>query len=110
MTRLRRCALSATRAATVRCTNASFAPPAQAHMVNNRSGPAPDHTGSPMLLAIEQGNTNSLFAIHDGEHWIARWRSATEPSRTADEYAVWLSQLMAMHRLEFGLLNACVIS
>src|SRR3982750_4585756 len=63
-----------------------------------------------MLLAIEQGNTNSLFAVHDGEHWIAQWRSATEPSRTADEYVVWLSQLMAMQKLEFGLLNACVIS
>jgi len=60
-----------------------------------------------MLLAIEQGNTNSLFAVHDGEHWIAQWRSATEPSRTADEYAVWLSQLMQMHKLELGLLNAC---
>jgi len=24
-----------------------------------------------MLLAIEQGNTNSLFAIHDGANWIA---------------------------------------
>jgi type III pantothenate kinase len=63
-----------------------------------------------MLLAIEQGNTNSLFAIHDGENWVARWRSATEPTRTADEYVVWLSQLMAMQRLEIGLLNACVIS
>src|SRR3954462_13510250 len=63
-----------------------------------------------MLLAIEQGNTNSLFAVHDGDHWIAQWRSATEPSRTADEYAVWLSQLMAMHKLELRLLNACVIS
>ena len=49
-----------------------------------------------MLLAIEQGNTNSLFAVHDGGDWIAQWRSATEPSRTADEYAVWLSQLMAV--------------
>ncbi|MGA2126533.1 MAG: type III pantothenate kinase [Xanthobacteraceae bacterium] len=63
-----------------------------------------------MLLAIEQGNTNSLFAVHDGDHWIAQWRSATEPSRTADEYVVWLSQLMAMHKLELGHLNACVIS
>ena len=63
-----------------------------------------------MLLAIEQGNTNSLFAVHDGDHWIAQWRSATEPSRTADEYVVWLSQLMAMHKLEISLLNACVIS
>jgi type III pantothenate kinase len=62
------------------------------------------------LLAIEQGNTNSLFAIHDGERWIAQWRSATEPNRTADEYAVWISQLMAMQRVELGLLNACIIS
>lgn len=61
-----------------------------------------------MLLAIGQGNTNSLFALHDGNHWIAQWRSATEPSRTADEYAVWLSQLMAMHKLELSVLNACV--
>src|SRR3984893_4463679 len=62
------------------------------------------------LLAIEQGNTNSLFAIHDGERWIAQWRSATEPNRTADEYAVWLSKLMAIQRLELGLLKACIIS
>jgi hypothetical protein len=41
-------------------------------------------------LAIEQGNTNSVFAVHDGERWIAQWRSATEPNRTADEYVVWL--------------------
>ena len=40
-----------------------------------------------MLLAIEQGNTNTLFAVHDGESWIAQWRSATHSSRTADEYA-----------------------
>src|SRR3954468_20465346 len=63
-----------------------------------------------MLLAIEQGNTNSLFAVHDGAHWIAQWRTATEPTRTADEYVVWLSQLMAMQKLALDQLNACVIS
>ena len=63
-----------------------------------------------MLLATEQGDTNSVFAVHDGEHWIVQWRSATEPSRTADDYIVRLSQLMAMHKLELGMLNACVIS
>jgi len=63
-----------------------------------------------MLLAIEQGNTNSLFAIHDGANWIARWRSATEATRTADEYAVWLSQLMAMQKTELSQLKSCVIS
>lgn len=63
-----------------------------------------------MLLAIEQGNTNTLFAVHDGERWIAQWRSATESTRTADEYAVWLSQLLAMAGLQLGVFNGCIIS
>ena len=63
-----------------------------------------------MLLAIEQGNTNTLFAVHDGKEWIAQWRSATESTRTADEYAVWLSQLLAMADLKLGDLDACIIS
>jgi type III pantothenate kinase len=63
-----------------------------------------------MLLAIEQGNTNTMFAVHDGETWIAQWRAATDSSRTADEYAVWLSQLLAMANLKFEVLDACIIS
>ncbi|HEX4711300.1 type III pantothenate kinase [Phenylobacterium sp.] len=63
-----------------------------------------------MLLAIEQGNTNTLFAVHDGKAWIAQWRAATESSRTADEYAVWLSQLLNMAGLQLGVFNACIIS
>lgn len=63
-----------------------------------------------MLLAIEQGNTNTLFAVHDGTDWIAQWRAATEASRTADEYAVWLSQLLDMRGLSIGALDACIVS
>lgn len=63
-----------------------------------------------MLLAIEQGNTNTLFAVHDGADWVAQWRTATESSRTADEYAVWLSQLLSMHDLKLGALDGCIIS
>jgi type III pantothenate kinase len=63
-----------------------------------------------MLLAIEQGNTNTLFAVHDGETWTAQWRAATDSTRTADEYAVWLSQLLHMAGLQFGALDACIIS
>lgn len=63
-----------------------------------------------MLLAIEQGNTNTLFAVHDGREWIAQWRTATESTRTADEYAVWLSQLLTMRRLELKALDGCIIS
>ena len=63
-----------------------------------------------MLLAIEQGNTNTLFAVHDGTDWIAQWRTATESTRTADEYAVWLSQLLSMRDLKIGVLDGCIIS
>ncbi|MBX9614830.1 MAG: type III pantothenate kinase [Caulobacteraceae bacterium] len=63
-----------------------------------------------MLLAIEQGNTNTLFAVHDGENWIAQWRTATEASRTADEYAVWLTQLLTMRRIDLSSLDGCIIS
>jgi len=63
-----------------------------------------------MLLAIEQGNTNTLFAIQDGKTWIAQWRTATQASRTADEYAVWLSQLLAMASLSLSHLDACIVS
>ena len=63
-----------------------------------------------MLLAIEQGNTNTMFAIHDGDKWIAQWRAATESTRTADEYVVWLSQLLSMQGLGFRAIDACIIS
>ena len=63
-----------------------------------------------MLLAIEQGNTNTLFAVHDGQDWIAQWRTATEAARTADEYAAWLNQLLQMQSLRFADLDDCIIS
>lgn len=49
-----------------------------------------------MLLAIDAGNTNVVFALVDGRDIRARWRIATDPRRTADEYAVWLSQLLGL--------------
>lgn len=63
-----------------------------------------------MLLAIDCGNTNILYAIHDGTDWVAQWRAGTESTRTADEYAVWLSQLMALRGFTFADIDACVIS
>ena len=63
-----------------------------------------------MLLAIEQGNTNTLFAVHDGQSWVAQWRSSTDSTRTADEYAVWLNQLLAMSDLKMNALTGCILS
>jgi type III pantothenate kinase len=47
-----------------------------------------------MLLAIDVGNTNSVFALWDGRTFLGTWRMATEVQRTADEYYVWLRSLM----------------
>lgn len=63
-----------------------------------------------MLLAIDVGNTNSLFALYDGQDWIGQWRGSTDATRTADEYAVWLSQLMALEGRSFSDVSECVIS
>lgn len=49
-----------------------------------------------MLLAIDAGNTNVVFALFDGREIKARWRIATDPRRTGDEYAVWLLQLLSI--------------
>jgi type III pantothenate kinase len=63
-----------------------------------------------MLLAIEQGNTNTKFAVHDGRDWVAQWRTATEAARTADEYAGWLNQLLDLQGLKMADLDACAIA
>jgi type III pantothenate kinase len=49
-----------------------------------------------MLLAIDVGNTNVVFALFEGRRIKARWRIATDPRRTGDEYAVWLMQLLTI--------------
>ena len=53
-----------------------------------------------MLLAIDCGNTNTVFSIWDGERFIATWRTSTEWQRTADQYYVWLSTLMKFQKIE----------
>ncbi len=63
-----------------------------------------------MLLAIDTGNTNTLFAVHDGTTWRAQWRSSTDMTKTADDYAVWLSTLMKINGLDLSQIDDCIIS
>jgi type III pantothenate kinase len=69
-----------------------------------------------MLLAIDAGNTNLVFALVEpgrGPGQAAeirtRWRIATDPRRTADEYAVWLHQLLAMEGFTRADVDAVII-
>ena len=62
-----------------------------------------------MLLAIDAGNTNVVFALVDGREIKTRWRIATDPRRTGDEYAVWLHQLLELEGYSKADVTAAII-
>jgi type III pantothenate kinase len=62
-----------------------------------------------MLLTIDCGNTNTVFAIWDGAQFLATWRIATDHKRTADEYFVWLQTLMGLRKVDVAI-DAAIIS
>ena len=61
-----------------------------------------------MLLSIDCGNTNTVFAIWDGVKFIATWRTATQHQRTADQYFVWLSTLMEAQKVNANITDVVV--
>jgi type III pantothenate kinase len=63
-----------------------------------------------MLLAINANNTNTVFAVYDGANLRGAWRCATDPKRTADEYVVWLTQLMSFEALRREDIDAAILS
>jgi type III pantothenate kinase len=62
-----------------------------------------------MLLAIDAGNTNLVFALLEDGIIRARWRIATDPRRTADQYAVWLHQLLQLEGYERSAVSGVII-
>ena len=63
-----------------------------------------------MLLCVDCRNTNTVFSIWDGARFIATWRTSTEWQRTADQYYVWLSTLMAHQKIEVEITEMIVSS
>lgn len=63
-----------------------------------------------MLLAIDCGNTNTVFSIWDGESFIATWRTSTEHTRTADQYYVWLTTLMRFQNIDVAISDVIISS
>ena len=62
-----------------------------------------------MLLAIDAGNTNIVFALVEEGEIKARWRIATDARRTADQYAVWLHQLLELEGFPKDAVSAVII-
>lgn len=63
-----------------------------------------------MLLAIDEGNTNTVIAIVDQASVKAEWRLSTQRGRTQDEYAVQLYQLLEIHKIAKEAISGVVIS
>jgi len=63
-----------------------------------------------MLLVIDIGNTNSVFAVTEGDSILGSWRFTTDARRTGDEYAAWLTQLMGLTWTEPKRVTAAIVS
>jgi len=64
-----------------------------------------------MLLAIDSGNTNIVFAVFDSDSKLkGKWRSSSENNRTADELGVWLEQLLKIENINRSDINAAIIA
>ena len=62
-----------------------------------------------MLLAIDVGNTNTVFALFIDGTMLGSWRSVTQAQRTSDEYAVFLRTLIQEKNIEFHGVQAVII-
>lgn len=59
-----------------------------------------------MLLAIDVGNTHTVFGLWDGERWVATWRRSTYMRETEDELAVWLKGLFDLEGIPWQIDSA----
>lgn len=63
-----------------------------------------------MLLAIDAGNTNIVFAVFDEKKLHSQWRISTDARKTADEYAISLTQLMELRGISPEAIDSAIIS
>ncbi|WP_404378903.1 type III pantothenate kinase [Caenispirillum salinarum] len=63
-----------------------------------------------MLLTIDSGNTNIVFAVFDGDEVRGEWRSSTTTERTADEFGVWLTLLLGTADIKPDDIDAAIVA
>jgi len=62
------------------------------------------------LLAIDVGNTHTVFGLWDGSSWLATWRRTTNIQTTEDELASWLSGLFLLKGIPWSIDGAICAS
>ncbi|KRS14572.1 pantothenate kinase [Roseovarius atlanticus] len=63
-----------------------------------------------MLLAIDCGNTNTVFAIWDGSKFLCTLRTSTHHARTADAYFTWFSTLVKHYEIDLDITDVIISS
>jgi type III pantothenate kinase len=63
-----------------------------------------------VLLAVDVGNTQTVFGLFDDERLVEHWRVATEDERTADELAALLGRLLELRDFGFDAVTGICLS
>jgi len=63
-----------------------------------------------MLLAIDCGNTNTVFSVWDGTRFVCTLRTSTHHARTADAYFTWFSTLVKHYEIELDITDVIISS
>ncbi len=63
-----------------------------------------------MLLAIDVGNTNSVFSVSKNQEIITEWRCSTDGNMTSDQYFTWLQQLFSISDIDYKNINKVIVS
>jgi type III pantothenate kinase len=63
-----------------------------------------------VLLAIDLGNTNTVFGVYEGDQLVMHWRLSTQKERTVDEYGILLRNLFSLERIDAKRIRRVVIA
>lgn len=63
-----------------------------------------------MLLAIDLGNTNTVFGVYDGDRLVMHWRLSTQKDRTVDEYGILLRNLFALEKIDAQKIHRVIVA
>ena len=64
----------------------------------------------PNLLAIDVGNSHTVFGVYQDGHWVSTWRHRTDIESTEDELAAWLKSMFDLAGMEFSVRRAVCAS
>jgi type III pantothenate kinase len=64
-----------------------------------------------VLLAIDLGNTNTVFGVYDtNDKMVMHWRLSTQKERTVDEYGILLRNLFALEKIDAKKIRRVIIA